>query len=62
MSENRLITNKDLVDMGYRPSTANHIIHLARDLLVARGFSFYGRKRMMVVPKKIVEEVIGSEL
>lgn len=48
----RLITNKDLVDMGYRPSTANHIIHLARDLLVARGFSFYSRKRMMVVLKK----------
>lgn len=45
------ISNKDLISMGYRPSTANAIIHQVRELLVSRGYTFYNRKRLMVVPK-----------
>ena len=56
------ISNKDLISMGYRPSTANAIIHQARDILVSRGYPFYDRKRLMVVPQSIVNELLGMEL
>ncbi|MFS5669573.1 DUF3173 domain-containing protein [Streptococcus agalactiae] len=61
MSENT-VSNKDLIAMGYRPSTANAIIHQAREILVARGYKFYSRKRLMVVPKSVVAELLGMEL
>ncbi len=48
--------------MGYRPHTANDIIHQARELLVSRGYTFYNRKRLMVVPKSIVNEILGTEV
>ncbi len=45
-----LISNKELIEMGY-VHTANDNIHQARELLVSRGYTFYNRKRLMVVPK-----------
>ena len=54
------ISNKDLISMGYRPSTAN--IQQARDILVSRGYTFYNRKRLMVVPKSVVKELLGMDL
>ena len=57
---NNLISNKELIEMGYRPHTANDIIHQARELLVSRGYTFY--KRLMVVPKSIVNEILGTEV
>lgn len=59
---NNVMTNKDLIEMGYRPSTANYIIHQARNLMVERGYTFYDRKRLMVVPRSAVSEVIGLEV
>ncbi|WP_200771101.1 DUF3173 domain-containing protein [Enterococcus faecium] len=59
---NNVMTNKDLIEMGYRPSTVNHIIHQARNLMVERGCTFYDRKRLMVVPRSAVSEVIGLEV
>ena len=56
------ISNKDLISMGYRPSTANAIIHQARDILVSRGYTFYERNRLMVVPKSILKELLGMDL
>ncbi|MBI0908005.1 DUF3173 family protein [Streptococcus uberis] len=56
------ISNKELVQLGYRKATADAIIHEARALLVSRGYTFYDRKRLMVVPKSIVSEVLGMEL
>ena len=57
-----LISNKELIEMGYRPHTANDIIHQARELLVSRGYTFYNRKRLMVVPKSVVNEILGTEV
>ena len=37
--DNNLISNKELIEMGYRPHTANDIIHQARELLVSRGYT-----------------------
>lgn len=62
MSDTNVITNKDLIELGYCKSTANAIIHQARDLLVERGYTFYSRKRLMVVPKSVVAELLGMEL
>ncbi|VRA49133.1 Domain of uncharacterised function (DUF3173) [Streptococcus pneumoniae] len=56
------ISNKDLISMGYRPWKSNAIIHQVRELLVSRGYTFYNRKRLMVVPKSVVKELLGMEL
>ena len=56
------ISNKELVQLGYRKATADAIIHEARELLVSRGYKFYERKRLMVVPRNSVSEVLGMEL
>lgn len=37
MKNSATISNKDLVELGYRQATANAIIHQARELLVSRG-------------------------
>lgn len=62
MKNSGAISNKDLIEMGYHKATADAIIHQARTLLVSRGYSFYERKRLMVVPKSAVSEVLGMEL
>ena len=41
---------------------SNDIIHQARELLVSRGYTFYNRKRLMVVPKSVVNEILGTEV
>lgn len=59
---NNTISQKDLIEMGYKQYTAMQIIHQARKLMVNKGYSFYERKRLMVVPKSAVSEVLGVEL
>ena len=59
---NNKISQKDLIEMGYKQYTALQIIHQARKLMVNKGYSFYDRKRLMVVPKSAVSEVLGVEL
>lgn len=56
---NNTISQKDLIEMGYKQYTAMQIIHQARKLMVNKGYSFYDRKRLMVVPKSAVSEVLG---
>ena len=59
---NNTISQKDLIEMGYKQYTAMQIIHQARKLMVNKGYSFYDQKRLMVVPKSAVSEVLGVEL
>ena len=59
---NNTISQKDLIEMGYKQYTAMQIIHQARKLMVNKGYRFYDRKRLMVVPKSAVSEVLGVEL
>lgn len=35
---------------------------LVQRLLVSRGYTFYNRKRLMVVPKSVVNEILGTEV
>ncbi|WP_061593436.1 DUF3173 domain-containing protein [Streptococcus gordonii] len=60
--KNNTISQKELIEMGYKQYTAMQIIHQARKLMVNKGYSFYDRKRLMVVPKSAVSEVLGVEL
>lgn len=63
MTENKsIVSNKDLVELGFRPYTADRIIRQARAILVKQGFEFYSAKRIMVVPKSTVEEILGTKL
>lgn len=50
------------MSMGYNKATAQRIIKESRELLVKRGFSFYDRKRLMIVPKTIVAEILGVQI
>ena len=59
---NNTISQKDLIEMGYKQYTAMQIIHQARKLMVNKGYSFYDRNRLMVVPKSAVSEVLGMAL
>ncbi|MGT2779803.1 DUF3173 domain-containing protein [Streptococcus intermedius] len=61
MNDN-VISDKDLMSMGYSKTTAQRIIKKSRELLVERGYSFYDRKRLMIVPKSIVSEILGVQI
>lgn len=62
MKNENIISDKELMDMGYNKATAQRIIKESRELLVKRGFSFYDRKRLMIVPKTIVAEILGVQI
>ena len=58
----QFISRDDLIEMGFKKGTATDYIHQAQNLLVARGFTAYNRNRLMVVPKKIMSEILAVEL
>lgn len=62
MENGNIISDKELMSMGYNKATAQRIIKESRELLVERGFSFYDRKRLMIVPKTIVAEILGVQI
>ncbi|MDB1710529.1 DUF3173 domain-containing protein, partial [Enterococcus casseliflavus] len=45
--------------MGFKPHQAASIIRQAKFNLVSNGFSYYNNKRLGVVPRQVVEEIIG---
>ena len=59
MKNDNVISDKDLIEMGYNKATAQRIIRQSRGLLVQRGYTFYNRNRLMIVPKSIVSEILG---
>ncbi|MGT2816052.1 DUF3173 domain-containing protein [Streptococcus intermedius] len=59
MKNDNVISDKDLIEMGYNKATAQRIIRQSRELLVQRGYTFYNRNRLMIVPKSIVSEILG---
>ena len=62
MKNENVISDKELMSMGYNKATAQRIIKESRKLLVKRGFTFYDRKRLMIVPKKVVAEILGVQV
>jgi hypothetical protein len=56
------VCKDDLVALGYPKSTAQAIIRQAKVQLVNEGKTLYLNKRIGVVPKTKVEEIIGIKL
>lgn len=56
------ICKKDLVQIGYKEHTARSLICQAKAIMVERGYSFYNNKRLGLVPKPVVESIIGVTL
>ena len=56
------VTKDDLIALGYPKSTAQSIIRQAKVMLVAEGKTLYLNKRLGVVPRQQVEEIIGVKI
>lgn len=61
--EKKTITAQELVDIqGFKLHQARGIIKEAKLIMVKNGFPMYNNKRLGVVPKSIVEQIIGLSL
>lgn len=56
------ITKKDLIALGYGPSFAADIIRKSKDLMIAKGHTYYRSRKLDRVPKEAVEELLGIKL
>lgn len=56
------ITRKDLIDLGYGPSSSRDIIREAKCLMVQKGYGFYNTKKLGRVPVEAVEEILGISI
>ena len=59
---NEMINKNDLIKLGYKTHTAESIINQAKIEMVQKGFSMYSNKRLGLVPKNAVEQIIGTDL
>lgn len=53
------VNKDDLIALGYPKATSQSIIREAKVQLVNEGLTIYLNKRLGVVPRKKVEEIIG---
>jgi hypothetical protein len=58
--EQKLLSKKDLMELGYSDWTSADIIRRAKKVMVNKGYVFYESKRRGLVPIEAVETVIGS--
>lgn len=56
------LTKKDLIALGYGPSSAAEIIKAYKQLMISKGHTYYESKKLDRVPKEAVEEVLGITL
>lgn len=56
------INYEDLCQLGFRPHQARDIIKEAKARMVTKGYSLYLNKRLGVVPRYVVAEIIGIPL
>jgi hypothetical protein len=56
------VTKQHLIELGFAHKQARDIIKLAKVHLVNKGFAIYNNKRLGVVPKTAVEQVLGFEI
>ncbi len=56
------MTKNDLQELGYGTWQSQDIIRRAKALMVEKGFPYYNSKRLGVVPKEAVEEVLGINM
>lgn len=58
----KLISKKELIDVGYSAYSASKIIREAKELLVKEGFIYYKNRRVGKVPTTTVEKILGISL
>lgn len=56
------VSKKDLENLGFRTNQATTIIRQAKTRIVNKGYPYYNNKRIGVVPRYVVEEIIGVPL
>lgn len=60
---NKLISKKDLMNLGYKEHTASELIKQAKTFMVYnRKVAFYNNRRLGLVPREVVESLIGVKL
>lgn len=59
---NTMISKKELEKMGFKTNQAVTIIREAKIKMVKNGYPYYNNKRVGVVPRYVVEEIIGIPL
>lgn len=57
-----MICRKDLEQLGFKTHQAVTIIRQAKIRMVNRGYPYYNNKRVGVVPRQVIEEIIGIPL
>lgn len=58
-----LISKQDLIELGYKEHTASSIIKQAKTIMVYnRKVPFYNNRRLGLVPRDVVESLIGVRL
>ncbi|WP_439846990.1 DUF3173 domain-containing protein [Bacillus subtilis] len=58
-----LICKGDLMNLGYKEHTASSIIKQAKTIMVYnKNIPFYNNRRLGLVPREVVESLIGVKL
>lgn len=57
----KLVSKKNLIQVGYSNYHAAKIIRDSKQLLVNKGFTYYKNRRLGVVPNHAIEELIGVD-
>jgi len=52
------VSKKDLIALGYGASFSADIIRQAKKLMVSKGHTYYQSKKLNLVPKEAVEEIL----
>lgn len=53
------IDKKKLIDLGFKENQAVTIIRMAKHNLAKNGYAYYNNKRLGLVPRFAVEEILG---
>jgi hypothetical protein len=56
------ISKKDLMALGYKEHTAADVIRQAKQNMVQQGYPFYNNRRLGIVPRNVVESILGINL
>lgn len=54
-----VLNKENLIKIGYSPSTAKRIIRQAKEIMVKKGYTSYSNKKLGIVPKSVVEDILG---
>ncbi|EAE8308503.1 DUF3173 domain-containing protein [Listeria monocytogenes] len=57
-----MICRKDLETLGFKANQAVTLIRQAKIRMVNQGYPYYNNKRVGVVPRRVIEEIIGVPL